>query len=262
MKKSLERNDGDTWMARVQISSCRTTTKGRKIMCAEKARTKQIEEIRKDYEKHDLDTKQVMIIREPASEKGIGFLQFDYESADKQSDQWMYLSAIGKVKRLVSGDENKPKTGSFFGTELNYEDVEKRRLLNYKYKLLREEVYKKRQCYVIESIPTPQYAQRSNYSKIIDWIDKETNIPLNTILFDRKGRQVKQISRSMIEKINGIWTWRTQVVNNLITNRLSFFKILKAAYNFPVIDEFLTQRTLTDASFCERHLNDYRSNLR
>lgn len=262
MRKNLQRDDGNTQLARVQISSCRTTTKGQKIVCAEKPRTKVLEEVRKDYENIGIDTKQVMIICEPASEKGIGFLQFDYEKAGKESDQWMYFSAMGKVKRIVSGNENKPKTGSFFGTELNYEDIEKRRLLNYEYRLLREETYKEKACNVIESIPTMEYARKSNYSKIWDWIDKENNIRLKTILFDRRGRQVKQITRAKIEKIDGIWTWGTQVVNNLKTQRLSYFKMLKSAFNIPVTNEFLTQRALIDASFREMHLNTYRSNLK
>lgn len=258
MQKSLERDDGDTALALVQISSCRTVVSQEKIKCAEKPRTKILEEVRKDYGKSGKDTRQVIVIREPPSEKGIGFLQYDYCEEGKENDQWMYFSALGKVKRIISGNEDEPKTGSFFGTEMNYEDIEKRRVKDYKYSFMREELYQKRRCDVIESIPTPQRARKSNYSKIWDWIDKENHIRLKTILFDRKGRRIKQIIRLNIEKIDGIWSWRTQIINSLKTNRLSIFKILKLAYNLPIADDYLSQRSLTDASFREKHLRNLR----
>lgn len=261
MQKSLERDDGETMLARVMISSCRTTRKGERITCAENPRVKLLEEVRKDYGKDGQDTKQVIIIREPAREKGIGFLQYDYGEVGKENDQWMYLSAFGKVKRVVPGNEDKPKTGSFFGTEMNYEDVEKRRLLDYTYHLLPEEVYRNRECNVVESIPTSEYGRKSNYSKIYDWIDKENDVRLKTILFDRQGRAIKQITKLNIENICGIWSWRIQVVTNLKTPRITILKIVDLAYNFPVADEYFTQRALIDASFREKHLSQYRTYL-
>ena len=261
MRRCLERDDGDTQLVRVKISSCRIARKGRKISCTEKPRSKVLEEVRKDYGERGEDTRQVMIIREPAGEKGIGFLQYDYGEAGRQNDQWMYFSALGKVKRIVPGNDDEPKTGSFFGTELNYEDIEKRRLGDYTYRLLREEPYRKRPCRVVESIPTPQYARISNYSKIWDWIDTVSHIRLKTILFDRKGQRMKQVTRSNIEKVDGIWTWRTQVVDNFKTQRISVFRIESLAYNMEVEDEYLTQRSLTDSAFRERNLARYRSHL-
>jgi hypothetical protein len=262
IRKNLQRDDGITEMTRARISSCRIAKKGKKIVCIEKPRTKVLEVVRKDYGARGLDTRQVMIIREPASEQGIGFLQYDYDALGKENDQWMYFSALGKVKRIVSGNEDEPKTGSFFGTELNYEDIEKRRLQDYTYSLLREEVYQNKKCRVIESIPTPKRARKSNYSKIRDWIDTQTYMRLRTVLFDRQGRQVKEITRSKIEKVNGVWAWRTQIVNNLATRRLSIFKLLSMTYNIPVEDDYLTQRALTDSAFRERHLSRYRVHLK
>lgn len=262
MQKNIERDDGDTMMAQVQISSCRTMRKGGKKVCAERPRTKMLEEVRKQYGKNGLDTRQVVMIREPSGEKGIGFLQYDYGEVGKENDQWMYFSAIGKVKRIIAGKEDEPKTGSFFGTEMNYEDIEKRRLSDYSYELLRKEVYRKRQCSVIESVPTPEYALKSNYSKIWDWIDVENDVRLKTILFDRQGRKIKQVLRLEVKKNNGIWDWRIQIVENLRTHRLTIFKKQKVAYNFEVDDEYLTLRTLTDRSFQENHLKRYRKKMK
>ncbi len=113
MQKVNERNDGFSHVSKIQLSTCRYAVKNRKLSCIEKPRIKVMESIRKDFGKNEEDTKSVIIIMEPAGEKGIGFLQYDYDDPGKETDQWMYFSALGKVKRIISGNEDEPKSGSF-----------------------------------------------------------------------------------------------------------------------------------------------------
>lgn len=255
------RNDGSSQISRIQLSTCRYTLKNRKLRCAESPRIKVMESVRKDYGRNERDSKSVIIILEPAGEKGIGFLQYDYDEPGKDSDQWMYFSAMGKVKRIVSGSDDKPKTGSFFGTEISYEDMEAKKLDDFTYKKLKEEVYRKRSCWVIESKPTSNYFRKTNYSKSIRWIDKRTYISLKSILFNRQGRRIKRITNSHLEHINGIWVMKRMLVNNLETRRLTVFKLLKTALNLKINDEFLTRRTLVDFAFRERNLKKMRTHI-
>ncbi|MEE8398027.1 MAG: outer membrane lipoprotein-sorting protein, partial [Desulfobacterales bacterium] len=208
------------------------------------------------------DHKSVTIIIEPAGEKGIGFLQYDYEQKGKETDQWLYLSALGKVKRIVSGNENEPKTGSFFGSELSYEDMEKRHLDDYTYKLLGEETYAKRPCVVIETIPTKEQARKSNYSKSRDWIDRERNIILKSVLYNRQGKKVKRIYFGRIKTVDGIVVPMQIVVLNLDTERRTVMTYENIALNVDVKDAFLTRRALTDGAFRESHLKKYQENFR
>ncbi len=249
--------DGTTEIGRVRLSTCGVTRKEKKIVCKSTPRVKVMDLIRKDYGPNEKDHKSVTIIIEPAGEKGIGFLQYDYEQKGKETDQWLYLSALGKVKRIVSGNENEPKTGSFFGSELSYEDMEKRHLDDYTYNILGEETYAQRPCVVIEAVPTKQQARKSNYSKSRDWVDRERDIVLKSVLYSRQGKKVKRIYFGKIKTIDDILVPMQIVVLNLDTERRTVMTYENIALNVDVKDEFLTRRTLTDGAFRESHLRRY-----
>lgn len=262
MKKVYDREDGTSEISLQKLSTCRYAKKGKRLVCAENPRVKVIESIRKDFGPNEKDKKSVSIIQEPPGEKGIGFLQYDYEDTEKDTDQWMYLSALGKVKRIVSGNDDEPKQGSFFGSEFGYEDMEQRHLEDYTYKILKEVTYLRRPCWIIESVPVPEKARKSNYSKSITWIDKDTYLMLKGILYDRRGKKLKRLTARGVEQIDGIWISRAFSVNNLETKRMSTMKMEKIAFNIDVEDAFLTQRTLTDSAFRESRLRQLRSHLK
>ncbi len=262
MRRAIDRDDGATEVGRITLSSCRYSKQNKKLVCSETPRIKVMEAVRKDFGEREEDAKLITILLEPIGERGIGFLQFDYDDTDRETDQWIYLSALGKVKRIVSGNENEPKDGSFFGSEFNYEDMESRHVDNYTYRLLAEETYQGRPCWVVESIPTEKWAKRSNYSKTWDWIDKERHLFLKTILYNRQSKRVKRLSGYEPEKINGIWIQRKRMMNNMETCRMTRFSVDDITFNTPVDDRFLTQRTLTDKAFRERNLKKYRNKLK
>ncbi len=262
VQKMLDRNDGKTEISRMKLSTAKYVQKGKKIVNAEKPRVKVMDNIRKDYGENEKDHKSVSIIIEPASEKGISFLQYDYEEKGKDTDQWIYLSAMGKIKRIVSGNDNEPKTGSFFGSEISYEDMEQINIEEYTYKILGNETYRKRACWVIESTPTKERARKSNYSKMVDYIDKENYISLKTILYSRSGKQIKKVYTGKIETIDGILIPRQTVVYNLETQRRTSMTMLEVSINKEIDDDFLTKRTLTDGAFRERHLKRYQDDFK
>lgn len=259
IEKVLNRNDGTTEIGLIQLSTCAVTKKNKKIVCKSTARVKLMDMIRKDYGPNEKDHKTVTIIRKPDSERGIGFLQYDYELKGKQTDQWLYFSSLGKVKRIVSGSDNEPKTGSFFGSELSYEDMEKRQIDDYTYKILGKEQYKKTDCTVIESVPVPDRARKSNYSKSMDWVDTKRDLVLKSLLYNRQGKKSKRIYFNNIKQIDGIYIPMQIVVLNLEAGRMTIMSYEKIALNVDVEDEFLTQRTLTDGAFRESRLVRYQS---
>ncbi len=261
MEKVDVRNDGTTAIARVSLTSYRYVKKEGKYVAAEKPRVKVMDFIRKDYGPREKDHKSVSIMIEPKSERGIGFLQYDYEEVGRDTDQWMYLSAMGKVKRIVAGNDNEPKTGSFFGTEFNYEDLESYNIDDYTYRILGNENYRKKECWVIEATPVRRKAVKSNYSREILWIDKENDMILKSVLFNRNGKKSKKIYYGKIERIDGILVPRKIIVNNIETQRRTTMSYEKILLNMPVEDSYLTQRTLTDKGFRQRKLKEYQKTM-
>ena len=257
MVKVDNRDDGQTLISRVSLTTYRYVKKDGKNVPAEKPRVKVMDFIKKDYGVREKDHKSISIIIAPKSEKGIGFLQYDYEQAGKDTDQWMYLSAMGKVKRIVSGNDNEPKTGSFFGSEFNYEDMESYNIDDFRYKRLGSETYKKKDCRIIEAIPVPEKAKKSNYSRALLWVDADHFMILKSVLFNRNGKKVKKIYNNDIQKIEGVLVPHKIVVINLETRRRTTMAYEKIVLNRPVEDKFLAQRALTDKGFRERKLAEY-----
>jgi len=262
MQQFNNRNDGHSNYTRSIVATCRYQIKAGRMSCAEQPRVKVMEGAEKDYGKNGKDSRSINIILQPAAEKGIGFLQYDYDAQGKDSDQWMYLSALGKVKRLVSGNDDEPKSGTLFGSEIGYEDVEQSHLDDYTYKLVKEDSYQGRPCWVIESVPTPARARKSNYSRSLTWIDKERHIMLQAQLFDRSGRPIKHITTAKVENVNGVWVTRMLNVNNVQTRRISTMKTEQIVINPRISDGLFTLRTLTDGAYREQQLAELRKGLR
>lgn len=262
VQRLLDRNDGFSQISQQKLTSCRYKISNKKRACAEKPRIKRIESVRRDYGNTEKDKRSVSILLDPPGERGISFLQYDYEDRNKEADQWMYLSALGKVKRIVSGSEDEPKKGSFFGSEFGYEDLEQRHIDDSTYTLLKEEHYRGRDSWVIEALPTPERARKSNYRKTISWIDKERNILLKSVMHNRQGKREKRFTQGNIKQIDGIWVSMSLTIDNLLTNRMSNFKFEKVAFNQSIENNFLSLRTLNDGAFRESHLKKYRAELR
>lgn len=260
MQKVIDRDDGYSQYSLQSIATCKYEIRNKKLACAEKPRKKLIEMIQLDSGESNKDSLSVMIIQQPSAEKGVGFLQYDYDAQGKDTDQWMYLSALGKIKRIISGNDDEPKKGTLFGSEFSYEDTEKVKLENYTYRILKEVKYRGKDSWIIESRATPKYARKSNYSKSILWIDKKNYLIHKTKIYDRRGRAIKQMKFSQYQKVNGVWVAKKMNMNNLQTKRISTMKINKLAINIDVPPVLLTKRVLTDSAFRERHLKIIRAN--
>lgn len=261
MRRVSDLDNGDSQYSRRVIATCRYQIKAGKMACADKPRVKKMEGASKDYGKDGKDSRSINIILQPAAEKGIGFLAYDYDNPNRDSDQWMYLSAMGKVKRIVSGSDNEAKSGTMFGSEISYEDVEPTHVEDYVYKLIKEETFAGRPCWIIESRPKPHRARKSNYSRSVSWIDKERDLVLQSQLYDRSGRPIKHMLFSGYEKVNGIWIAKRMNVNNIQSRRITTMKTEQVIINPSVDDGLFKLRTLTDGAYREQQLRILRKGL-
>ena len=94
------RKSSDSAFTRMKLTTCKYGLSGGKVKCAEKARVKLVESAQINTGKDNKDSKSIAIILEPSSEKGIGMLSYSYDDSDRDNETWLYLSALGKVKRI------------------------------------------------------------------------------------------------------------------------------------------------------------------
>lgn len=128
--------------------------------------------------------KSMSIFDEPADVKGTAMLT--YSHGLKPDDQWLYLPAIKRVKRISSRN----KSGPFMGSEFAFEDLGSQEIEKYTYKFLREEECEQLQCYVIERVPAYKY---SGYTRQTVWLDKQGYRLIKAEYYDRKNELLKTL---------------------------------------------------------------------
>ena len=246
----------------LQLTSCKYGTHNGKLKCVEKPRIKLLESAQINLGADNKDSQSITIILEPASEKGIGMLTYTYDASDQDNETWLYLSALGKVKRIASGrDDEDTEPTSVFGSEISTEDQETGKLDHYTYKILQRGNYKNRPVAVIESLPTVEGAKHTRYGKLRTWVDRERFISLKIQMFDKHGNAIKHVSAAKVEQINGIWLARSVTFKNLVSQRLTNMNIKTINFGLNIDVKFLTQRALTDQGFRQRHLQSLREQV-
>jgi len=254
------RKSSDSAFTRMKLTTCKYGLSGGKVKCAEKARVKLVESAQINTGQDNKDSKSIAIILEPSSEKGIGMLSYSYDDSDRDNETWLYLSALGKVKRISvrNSDDEETESASIFGTEMTTEDQETGKLDDYTYELLGQGEFRGREVAVIESTPKPHRLSKSSYGKTQSWIDTERFITLKVKMFDKYNNPIKKLEVGKVEKINDVWMGRSLTFFNTVSNRLTNMKLEAINFDMEIEEDFLTQRALTDQAFREKFLKDLR----
>ena len=130
--------------------------------------------------------KSLSIFDNPRDVKGTAFLTLSHKTGD--DDQWLYLPALKRVKRISSRN----KSGSFMGSEFSYEDIASQEVEKYTYRWLRDEILDSRECFVSERYPVDK--KNSGYSRMVSWMDKEAYRPFKVEYYDRKNALLKTLT--------------------------------------------------------------------
>jgi outer membrane lipoprotein-sorting protein len=138
-------------------------------------------------EQEDDGDKALVIFDSPGDVRGTAFLSFTHK--EKSDDQWLYLPALKRVKRIASSN----KSGPFIGSEFAYEDISSQEVEKYTYRHIRDETFDGRDHFVVERDPADP---KSGYSKQIVWADKEHYRPWKIEYYDRGGKLLKTLTFS------------------------------------------------------------------
>ena len=147
----------------------------------------------------------------PRNVKGTAFLIHSHRT--KADDQWLYLPALKRVKRISSSN----RSGSFMGSEFSYEDLGAQEIEKYTYKFLRDEACGKRKCSVVEQVPT---AKRSGYRRQLVWRDKEDFRLWKVAYYDRKNAHLKTLTLSKYKLyLDRFWRANEMAMVNHLTGK-------------------------------------------
>ncbi len=160
--------------------------------------------------------KSMSIFNKPADVKGTAFLTFSH--AIKPDEQWLYLPALKRVKRINS----KNKSGPFMGSEFAYEDLASQELEKYTYKYLRDEMLNGVDCFVMERYPAYEH---SGYTKQLAWVNKDRYVAEKIEFYDRKNDLLKTLVNSDYQQYLGqYWRAAEMTMKNHQTGKSTILK--------------------------------------
>lgn len=201
----------------------------------------------KGYRKYFGDDKRtVLFYISPTNVKDTGFLTYDYPlSTQTDDDQWLYLPALRKVRRISASDRG----DYFLGTDFTYEDIKKEGRLepgDFHYTTLGREAFESYETYHLEGTPQSEaIAKELGYGRTELWIDTKSWLAVKANYWDIRGNLLKTLHAEEIRQVDGIWTRHKLTMTNHKTGHTSVFEFSEVDYQTPVKDSLFSQRSLT-----------------
>ena len=167
-------------------------------------------------ERADDGDRSLVVFESPADVKGTALLTFSHKTGD--DDQWLYLPALKRVKRIGSSN----KSGPFMGSEFAYEDLASQEIEKFTYKWLRDEAcpggeYDSLKCFVIEQYPIDT---DSGYSRQVVWIDQGEYRTVKVEYYDRKSSLFKTLVMKGYQQYLGrFWRAGEMLMDNQQTGK-------------------------------------------
>lgn len=183
--------------------------------------------------------KRLMRFDEPADVKGTIMLTYTHKR--QVDDQWMYLPALKRVKRIASNN----KAGPFMGSEFAYEDLGSQEVEKYRYKYLRDEACAGGQCFVLERYPIDT---DSGYVRQVLWLDKTEYRPWKVEFYDRRDALLKTLTLDRYERyLNKYWRALEMSMANAQTGKHTVLRWADFKFRVGLRDGDLSPQRLADA---------------
>ena len=180
--------------------------------------------------------KSIMFFLSPADVKNTSFMSWTYDS-DQSDDQWIYLPALKKTKRISSDS----KSDYFMGSDFTYDDLGDRKLEDDIHKLLRDETLDGKECYVVESVSKDEDYM---YSKTVVWVNKSTFIGVQKEFYDEDEDLLKTLTIKEVEKISDIWVITNSEMKNVQKNHRTTIILSNIQINTGISDSKFTERMM------------------
>ncbi len=171
-----------------------------------------------------LGDKGLTIFDEPRDVQGAAFLS--HTKTLEPDDQWLYLPAVQRVKRISSIN----KSGPFMGSEFAYEDLASQEVAKYSYAWLRDEPCGELMCFVVARVPLYEH---SGYTKQVVWIDQSEYRAVKVEYYDRKEELLKILVQSEYRRyLDRYWRPQRMEVDNVQTGKST--TLLFSDYRFRI----------------------------
>lgn len=181
--------------------------------------------------------KSIMVFDRPKDLNGTAILTYSHKT--DADEQWLYLPALKRVKRISSAD----KSGPFMGSEFAFEDLSSQEIEKYSYKYLGDDTIDNERCYIVERIPTDKY---SGYSRQVTWVDQNEYRLRRVDYYDRKNTLLKTMIATDYQKyLDRFWRPGTLTMTNHQTGKSTTLKFSNYQFRTGLQDSDFTPSAIS-----------------
>ncbi len=183
--------------------------------------------------------KTMIIFDQPLDVEGTALLTFSHKT--EADDQWLYLPALKRVKRISSRN----KSGPFMGSEFAYEDLASQEIEKYTYRYVKDDTLDGQPMFLIERDPVDE---NSGYRRQLVWIDKAEYRPIKIEYYDRKDSLLKTlVFRDYSQYLDRYWRAREMYMENHQTGKSTLLTWLRYEFRVGLEDGDFTTNSLKRA---------------
>lgn len=215
-----------------EVPSPKTSASVAKLTIHSKKGTDRIREVIMKSKDYGDVTKEVIVFTTPKDVAGTGYLMFDYEDENKDSDNWLYMPAMKKTRRIASSGTE--AEGSFMGTDFTYEDMGDRKISKDDYTLLGEETVDGVECYKVDCVSK---AHTEKDPRRVVYIGKDDFILRKCEFYDRQNQLHRVLTCTDFTTIDGFTTAQVLKMENVQSGTYSLIETKDIVYNGAKIDD-------------------------
>lgn len=186
----------------------------------------------------------ILFYKKPTNVKGTAFLTFDYPSTEVDDDQWLYLPALRKVRRISASDRG----DYFLGTDFTFEDIKLESKLDtsdYEYTVVEQIEVDSKKTLILRGVPkSNEIAKELGYSRVESTVDVNTWVVVKSVFWDVKGQLLKTLIAKDIRLVDGILTRHELSVDNHKTGHRTEFLFSNVDYRTQIKDGLFSKRAM------------------
>ena len=188
--------------------------------------------------RREQETRSLVAFESPAEVAGTKFLSI--EKKGEPTQQFLYLPAFKKVKRVVGAQRNR----SFMGTDFSYADLEGREVSESNWKRLEDSQISKVPVYVIEG--RPKQVKDEPYGRSVWYVHRKHLVPMRIDFFDAAQPDVlkKQLKVKRLERRSGRWLATDSVMATIKKKTATRLKLIRIDFDTPLTDAELSRAAL------------------
>ena len=186
----------------------------------------------------------ILFFEKPVSLEGTALLTYDYRELEQKDDQWIYLPALRKSRRIASADRGQ----SFLGTDFSYQDIKletKVGVGDYVWKQVGRDQVEGHPCWLLEGTAVDELtAEELGYGRVLYRIDAALWIPRRIEYWTPDDAPLKIVEYRNVQELQGVWTPLEVEARNLQNGHVTRLVFEDLEYEAELRDSLFTQGAL------------------